>query len=488
MLTVIRMNIFIVLMMCASVSANGGVMFVKDYPKHAEYVENPNNFTMVLLGEMEDCETFMLQNNAIFNEERFIVRRKVDINYSCGFSESLVDGRLLYSFDEIFNIYSTPAGAISEFGGLKTILSTPYFTIELITINRNVGYGTGWLLANLNSYNSDGRLRFFVLVVESLEFTSSYYETLFKRVIESKQILKVFVSNPPQNEQFKDIVIVVPPPPNVLVMKIFTADNLYVQLRTYNYNKTDVEAKRYEFFIDFTKLLQLDPELGGVCYKNCKNAPHNDSVCIVLPSQLNTWYDGDVRHLKFTSRLSCQTSIVKRSVSSYPDWFLEYLITSGMARVDRRLDNYTSRHVYHQAVDPLSAAVKLDDNYYNLCEVSKNYMQIKTLTYISYILHTKNGTRLPASSLADCYHLITTESNAIPLVYSVNITKIDETQKTLSEGEVRVFGGDDMFKYLPASTTSTTSTTTTTEKSTQEDGSTSTTTTQQTTAQDDYER
>lgn len=437
------MNILQLVFLFASVNGEG-LLFVKDYPMH-DRVVNVNNASMILLGEVEDCTTYKFQQQTVYNEGRLIVRRMSDIGVECGFSEALLNSTLVGSFDSVYSMYSNLGN--DDRGNVLRLLTTPYYHVDLLTVNRNFDYALGWLLSELNTAGPDALLRFFVIAADEIAFKNSFNSRLFDKILESNQILKIVTAKAP-NKKYENVTIVLPDSPNLMIMKLFTADNIRLHMRTYNYNDSVVQAVRYEYIIDFLQLAVL-PASQGICYKDCINAPRNDSICIKFTSLTAAKYDDkDVYHLKFKYSLDCHFGM-KRYTLAYPEWFINYLMSSGQANIDRRLNYIDKSMPYIQLIDPASAIVTFGGNFYRDCLGYNSYESIKQEERFKFSF--RNGTSLPIGTLSECYHLITTSQTALPLVYNVNLTAVDVVVRTKADNEDRAFGGEDMFVYLPSS-------------------------------------
>lgn len=385
-----------------------------------EYDLGAENETIVYLGDLENCSKFPFQYGiSATYSRRIIIRQAADIDRACVYLDDEfpeTGDSFLMDFNAIYDKYST--GGVGAFGNELRLASTPYYTIDLLTLNGNFGSSLGWLLSKLNLETNADRNRLFIIALNSLTFDNIYDRDLFMKIMESGQILKVILSRP--SDDFPE-AIVLPPAPEMYSLFV-RCDNMQISLRflhtgmNYTYR-----SLTYRFVFNF-----MDHEecVGGHCYSDCNQAPNNDSICIELPTKYALKFDGDVRHLKFLVESPCGARTnprYSRSVENLPIWFVNYLLKNNMSKIDdtffRNLESPLD--YYQQVINPSMAIVYAFKYFYIGCVGDANFKSISTFPALKFKLSTKAGERLSLKNLAQCYHLITSDPLSKCMVLNV---------------------------------------------------------------------
>lgn len=463
------------------------VIFVNNYANVSdvdEYLDfNPHNETYVFMGDLESCTHFRFQRDVQkYNQQNLIVRRREDIDRVCVFTDDFfpdIPDSFTIDYNLMYEYYSGLDNAV--YGNEKELVSTRYFGVKLLTLNRDIGFSLGWLLNKISLAQASALTpTLYVLAINSIEFNNDYDRKLFTKIMESGQILHLILSV--ANENFPNATVV-PNSPAKLFFNMKALD-MSISIRMYERYNDSVVTRQSRHHFNFIENLECN---YTTCYKDCFGAPNNDSICISLPEQLNRHFNGSVRHLRFeVDKPACSNGVrMSRSAEeskSYPYWFIQYLINNNMVKVATEFlygESFLSiGDAYLQIINPSYSILYEAGSYIKDCVRHNDYMPFNTFPQYKISLNTKSGLRLPIQTLAECYHLITEESSDVCLKYNNELIYSNYSTHVMSNNEYIIdeFDVATRVHYIRYetwdTTTSATSTTTTTTTTTSSDSTT----------------
>lgn len=285
--------------------------------------------------------------------------------------------------DAIYKTFSTLPSF--KHGSILPLISSDYFNVKIMTINRDLKYSMSWLIHALNFENRVPTL--YVLVIPRIKFTSIYHKLIFNKILESRQILHIISLE--GNEY------------NLAInsSNVETMLNISAQLIDLNHFSIKIGENEYNKTFNFMTNLACD---FPMCYFNCSNIGETD-LCIELDNRYSITPTNIMRHFQMKIDTSRLDRIHKRS---FPTWFLNWLQSKGELFPDRALNPFP---IMNNAIISDGSTLTIGDTLVD---------DLQTLSFA--ITMKKNNSIIPVFNMANCYHgIINQDSERKCLIYNV---------------------------------------------------------------------
>lgn len=345
---------------------------------HVYHVTNEYNSALeneICMGDVINCTSSFPPSNY----SRLFVRH---FNTPEACLELDLDYNENVEIDAIYKNFSTLPSF--KHGTILPLISSDYFNVKIMTINRDLKYSMSWLIHALNFENRVPTL--YILIIPRIKFTSIYHKLIFNKILESRQILHIISL---EDDEY-----------NLAINSSIVETELKISAQLIDLNHFSIKIGENEYNKTFNFMTNLACNFP-MCYSNCSMIGETD-FCIELDNRYLMSMTNMMRHFQ----MKIDLSRIDRMKRSFPSWFLNWLQSKNELFPDRALNPFP---IMNNAIISDGSTLTIGDTMVD---------DLKTLPFT--ITMKKNNSIIPVFNMANCYHgIINYHSERKCLIYNV---------------------------------------------------------------------